>query len=89
MSEVSDLLARSLAIHEQAKPLWSGTGPNRRRLRDRDWVKLAEACELRQRAHALDPEHTDQAWKDEQGRTAFGVDTHKVLMDFYHQGADG
>lgn len=70
MSDVSDLLARSLSAHERAKPQ-----RGQRRDHAAALAHWTEALTLRLEAHALDPEHTDAAW----GQTP----RHADMLAFY------
>jgi len=87
---VAELLKESLSLHRQAMPVTVGQGSRRRTSKTRDREKLRQAYELRKQAHALDPEHDDEAWADEQSVTPVGYDTHEMFMRFYRdQGLDG
>jgi len=78
VTEVSDLLAQSMAAHKAAKP------SSKKQPRPAGWKdKLRLARELRVRADALDPQHADPAWAAEQSKTPRGYDTHGMLMKFY------
>ena len=64
---VQELLAASLALHEQSLPVKG---------RPRNMANLAQAAALRVEALALDPEMTDPAWVQ-------GKASHADLMAFY------
>ena len=64
---VAELLALSLAHHEQSKPVKG---------RARNMNELQEAANLRVEALAMDPDCTDPAW-------VLGKASHADLMAFY------
>ncbi len=75
-AEIASLLERSLDAHRRAQ-----VARNKREANAADL--LLEARNLRVKADALDPQHTAQAWADEQGATPKHKDTHQALMNFY------
>jgi hypothetical protein len=78
VTEVSDLLAQSMAAHQAALP------SSKKQRRPAGWkASLRLARELRVRADALDPKHDDPAWAAEGSKTPRGYDTHTLLMAFY------
>lgn len=85
MSEVSDLLKQSIALHNAAKPVTVGKGSARRTIKPRDNEKLRHAYELRKKAHEMDSSHLDPVWGEEQAVTSNGRDTHAMLMRFYEE----
>ncbi len=78
---VAELLAASLVSHNDARALRK----QQPRPRAAIWSALNKAYHLRMDAHALDPEHTDPAWLDEQAVTIPEWDTHAVMLAFYEQ----
>lgn len=82
---MADLLAASARAHAQARQQTKGAGPKRTIKKPLDLAKLHEAYTLRMAAHQIDPEHSDPAWIEEQGKTPTGRDTHDELMTFYRE----
>lgn len=76
MTEVGDLLRRSMALHVQAKASKQGRPADAQ-------DKWTQAYALRYQAHGRDPHHTDPAWEEEQNRSPAGRDTHVEMMSFY------
>lgn len=76
---VAELLQASIAAHKASIPA--------RQKRDlaTSFGLLMQAYQLRVAAHALDPEHADMAWAEEQKHTMAQADTHAELMAFYEQ----
>lgn len=86
---VAELLAASWAAHERGRQKGKG-GPSVRITRAKDLSAWQEAYEARKAAHEQDPEHLDQAWADEAGKTSVSKDTHAEMMQFYKlQGVAG
>lgn len=79
---VADLLAQSRAAHDRyrraANPRPDSNGHH---VHPRDYAtaerEVADALALRLEAHALDPEHTDEAWAGD------AKATHEQLVGFY------
>lgn len=80
MMSVSELLAKSRAAHGAYRMADAGLG-DRAGKRAAKVGHLRVARDSRQKAHELDPDHTDPAWADD--RTP-----HAVLMAFYAQQVD-
>lgn len=77
MSDVAALLARSMAKHREAFALRGA------KQHDASNQLLEEARRLRLDADALDPNHHQRAWSDEQTATPRGTNTHLALLAFY------
>ena len=74
----AQLLKQSMAAHERSLM--------QRRQKTGDWrASMQDAYDLRVQAHEADPEHTDQAWSDENVKTNTSADTHTQLMAFYRK----
>lgn len=76
---VAAKLTASLAAHQAALQA--------RQHRDLDvaFDQMTLAYRWRTEAHALDPQHTAPAWRNEEHKTPRGRDTHTELMTFYRQ----
>lgn len=70
MSEVSTLLARSRSEHTNYQTA------NRAGDKPREKASIQSALMLREKAHHLDPQHTDLAWEDDPV-------SHETIIDFY------
>lgn len=79
---VAELLSASWAAHERGRQRGVG-GHTVRITRAKNLTAFREAYDARMKAHEQDPEHKDQAWADEAGKTAVGKDTHAEMVNFY------
>lgn len=70
MSEVGNLLARSRAAHSDYQRA------NRAGNKVLEKIAILQAQEHRERAHALDPSHSDDGWLDDPV-------SHDSILDFY------
>ena len=81
MSEVSEALKASRALHNQAK----GQGGKR----PENWKDLlTEARALRLQANRQNPDRKDRAWVEDQDATPRQVDTNAVMLRFYAEVLD-
>lgn len=76
-TEIARLLTASLKAHQDAKRARHDRKPA---LCREHWQAALNA---RVDAHALDPEHTDPAWAEEQAHTPGRYDTHSEMLQFY------